>query len=98
MTPLPRMVNYPGLRQIARVTRYREPLKKGPDDAGKGGKDYTGTVHLITSLGEGDASPEELPALNRGHWCGGDMNHRQRGPAPGTAPPTGPRPATSRSR
>ncbi len=24
MTPLPRMLNYPGVRQVARVTRHRE--------------------------------------------------------------------------
>ncbi len=38
----------------AGVTRCREPLKKGPDDAGTGEKDYTETTCLITSL---DAGP-----------------------------------------
>jgi len=70
MTPLPRMVNHPGVRQAARVTRHRETVKTGEASAG--------TAYLITSLGEGDASPEELLALNRGHWCVENMNHRQR--------------------
>ena len=78
LTPPGGLVNYPGVRQIARVTRYREPLKKGPDDAGKGEKDYTETVYLITSLDAGAASPEELLRLNRGHWSVENLNHRQR--------------------
>ena len=38
LTPPKGLVNYPGVRQVARVTRYREPLKKGPDDVGRGGR------------------------------------------------------------
>ena len=72
------MVNYPGVRQIARVTRYREPVKKGHDDAGKSAKDDTNTVYLITSLDAGTVSPEELLRLNRGHWSVENLNHRQR--------------------
>ncbi|MYF28809.1 MAG: hypothetical protein F4169_08075 [Gammaproteobacteria bacterium] len=72
------MVNYPGVSHITRVTRYREPLKKGPEDAGKGEKDYTETVYLITSLDAGAASLEELLRLNRGHWAMENLNHRQR--------------------
>ena len=78
LTPPDGLVNYPGVRQIARVTRYREPLRKGPDDAGKGEKDYLETVYLITSLDAGAASPEELLRLNRGHWAVENLNHRQR--------------------
>ena len=78
LTPPHGLVNYPGVRQIARVTRYREPLNKGPDDAGKGEKDYTETVYLITSLDAGAASPQELLRLNRGHWTVENLNHRQR--------------------
>lgn len=29
LTPLKRLINYPGVNQIARVRRYREPLRKG---------------------------------------------------------------------
>ena len=78
LTPPKGLVNYPGVSQIARVTRYREPLKKGPDDAGKGERDYTEAVYLITSLDAGAASPEELLRLNRGHWAVENLNHRQR--------------------
>ena len=58
--------------------RYREPLKKGPDDAGKGERDCTETVYLITSLDAGAASPEELLRLNRGHWAVESLNRRHR--------------------
>ncbi|MDE0522543.1 MAG: hypothetical protein OXH79_11360, partial [Boseongicola sp.] len=78
LTPPKGLVNYPGVSQIARVTRCREPLKKGPDDTGKGERDYTETVCLITSLDAGAASPEELRRLNRGHWAVENLNHRQR--------------------
>ena len=78
LTPPKGLVNYPGISQIARVTRYREPLKKGPDDAGKGEGDHTETVYLITSLDADAASPEELLRLNRGHWAVENLNHRQR--------------------
>ena len=78
LTPPHGLVNYPGVRQLARVTRYREPLNKGPDDAAKGEKDYTETVYLITSLDAGAASPQELLRLNRGHWAVENLNHRQR--------------------
>ena len=78
LTPPGGLVNYPGVRQIARVTRYRKPLKKGPNDAGKSKKDNTNTVYLITFLDAGAASPEELLRLNRGHWSVENLNHRQR--------------------
>ena len=74
LTPPDGLVNYPGVRQIARVTRCREPLKKGPGDAGK---DHTETVHLITSLDAAAASPEELLRLKRGHWAAENLNRRQ---------------------
>ena len=78
LTPPHGLVNYPGVRQIARVTRYREPLNKSPDDTGKGENDYTETVYLITSLDAGAASAQELLRLNRGHWAVENLNHRQR--------------------
>ena len=70
MTPLPRMVNYPGVSQVARVTRHREAVKTGEASAG--------TAYLITSLDADRASPEEPLALNRGHRCVENLNHRQR--------------------
>ena len=79
MTPLKGALNYPGVSQIARIIRYREPLKKDRDDFGKGEKDYTESVYLITSLDAGAASPEQLIRLNRGHWAAENLNHRQRG-------------------
>ena len=78
LTPPKGLVNNPGVSQIARVTRDREPPRKGPDDAGKGEKDHAETVYLITSLDARAASPEELLRLNRGHWSVKNLNHRQR--------------------
>ena len=81
MTPIRGAINYPGVSQIARVTRYRETLKKNADDdAGKDGtgKDHTETDCIITSLDAGAASPEEPLRLNRRHWTVENLNHRQR--------------------
>ena len=75
MTPPKGLVNYPGVRQIARVTRYREPLGKAARDAGGS---HTETAYPITSPGAEKASPEEPLALNRGHWAVENPNHRQR--------------------
>ncbi len=75
LTPLKRLINYPGVSQIARITRYREPLKKDGDD---GGNDCTEIAYVITSLDAEAASPEELLKLNRGHWSVENLNHRQR--------------------
>ncbi len=76
MTPLKGTINYPGVSQVARVTRYREPLKKhaGAQD----GKDHVETAYLITSLDARAASPADLLRLNRGHWAVENLNHRQR--------------------
>jgi hypothetical protein len=52
-------LDWPGLTQIARLTRTREI----------GGKVSTETVYLITSLPLAEASPERLLALNRAHWA-----------------------------
>ncbi len=67
MTPLKGTTNDPGVSQVARVTRYREPLKKhaGAQD----GKDHVETAYLITSLDARAASPADLLRLNRGHWA-----------------------------
>ena len=76
MTPLKGAVNYPGVSQVARVIRYREPLKK--DAGAEDGKDHIETAYLITSLDAKAASPEDLLRLNRGHWTVENLNHRQR--------------------
>jgi hypothetical protein len=51
-------LDWPGLKQIARLERTREI----------GGKVSVETVYLITSLPVAEASPERLLALNRAHW------------------------------
>ena len=75
MAPPKGLASHPGVRQAARVTRHREPLKRGPGDAGK---DHTGTACPITSPGAGKASPEGPPTPDRGHWAAENLNHRQR--------------------
>ena len=76
MTPLKGAINYPGVSQIARITRYREVLKT--DVAGADEEDRTTTAYLITSLDADRASPEELLRLNRRHWSVENLNHRVR--------------------
>ena len=78
MTPLPGMVNYPAVRQIARVVRHRERLGPAAD-----GTSSAEEAFLLTSLGAGRASPAELLALNRGHWAVENNNHRVRDTALG---------------
>ncbi|MEW5964947.1 MAG: ISAs1 family transposase [Pseudomonadota bacterium] len=51
-------LDWPGLAQIARLTRYRKT----------GGKISSETVYLITSLPAAEAGPERLLALSRAHW------------------------------
>ena len=51
-------LDWPGLKQIARLTRTREI----------GGKTSIETVYLITSLPAAEAPPERLLDLNRAHW------------------------------
>lgn len=51
-------LDWPGLAQIARLTRTRET----------NGKVSTEMVYLITSLPVTDAPPARLLALNRAHW------------------------------
>ncbi len=52
LVPLDGLINYPGVRQVARITRYREPWKKGSGDAGKEGSGDAGKE------GSGDAGKE----------------------------------------
>ncbi len=79
LTPLKDVVNYAGVSQIACVTRYREPLKKDPDDDPAGTSHHTETACIITSLDAGQASPKRLLPLNRGHGPVENRNHHQRG-------------------
>ncbi|MGH8653670.1 MAG: ISAs1 family transposase [Gammaproteobacteria bacterium] len=53
-------LDFPYVRQVARVTRQRLSVKEG---------ETTETVYLITSLAEERADPKRLLALNRGHWA-----------------------------
>ena len=73
MTPLPGTVNYPGVRQIARVRRHRQRLGPSVDGAAS-----VETAYLITSLDAQAAPPTDLLALNRGHWAVENGNHRVR--------------------
>lgn len=52
-------LDWPGLAQIARLTRTREIA----------GRVSTETVYLVTSLPATQASPDRLLALNRAHWA-----------------------------
>ena len=94
LTPGPGTVTWPGIRQVARVRRWRESVL--PGDAGKSSIE---TACPITSLGAEVASPRELLALNRGHWavespttaCATRFpTGTPAGPAPGTVRPTAP--------
>lgn len=51
-------LGWPGLAQIARLTRMRRT----------GDKISSETVYLITSLTSAEAGPERLLALSRAHW------------------------------
>ncbi len=61
-------LDWPGLAQIARLTRTRE----------SGGKTVTETVYLVTSLPTTEASPERLLALNRAYWAIENKLHHAR--------------------
>ncbi len=65
------LVDFPDVRQIARVTRYREVLKDSTEPGNE-------TVCLITSLDSATASAADLLALNRGHSEVESNNHRRR--------------------
>ena len=51
----------PGRRQAFRIVRERQVVRTG--------KTSVQTVFGLSSLGPERAGPEELPALNRGHWA-----------------------------
>ncbi len=85
-TPPAGLIHYPGLQQVARITRYREPLKPilsvpNPDHSDQkdtGSSNYTETVYILTSLDADTAAPEDLLRYNRGHWSVENRNHRHR--------------------
>ena len=72
LTPLPRLINYPHVAQMFRVTRERT-------DARRNGTGETSIEHAygITSAPAERASPEQLLAWNRGHWSV-EVNHHIR--------------------
>ena len=51
----------PGRRQAFRIVREQQVVRTG--------KTSVQTVSGLSSLGPERAGPEELPALNRGHWA-----------------------------
>lgn len=59
-TALNDFVDFPYVAQVARIERTRRQVSSG--------KLETEVVYLVTSLSAGEASPERLLALNRGHW------------------------------
>ncbi len=68
MTPLKGAINHPGVGQVARIARCREPLKT---DAGAGdGKDRIETDCPVTSLDAKAASPGDplRPTAAIGQW------------------------------
>ena len=85
-TPPAGLITYPSLRQIARITRYREPLKPlpsvphpdTPEQKDKGPSNPTETTTIITSLDAETASPEDLLRYNRGHGSVDNRHHRHR--------------------
>ena len=72
MTPLPRLINYPHVAQIFRITRQRTDARSDGD-----GDTTTEHVYGITSVPAHRATPEQLLAWNRGHWAV-EVNHHVR--------------------
>ena len=53
-------LDFPHVRQVARLTRYRTSAKTG--------KRSRETVYVITDLSSAQAGPQEIGAFVRGHW------------------------------
>ena len=70
LRPIPRLINYPHVRQVFRITRHRYTVKTG-----EGSSEY---AYGLTSLSPEQAGPERRLALNRGHWTVENQNHRHR--------------------
>ena len=72
LTPLPRLLNYPHVAQIFRITRERTDARRNGT-----GKTTIEHVYGLTSVPADCASPEQLLAWNRGHWAV-EVNHNIR--------------------
>lgn len=70
ITPLSGAFDWPHIRQVYRVRRYRERL--GTDGADEG---QTTISYGMTSVPEDEASPERLLEWDRGHWTIENRNH-----------------------
>ncbi|MBP8985096.1 MAG: ISAs1 family transposase [Syntrophobacterales bacterium] len=66
-TDLNDYVDFPYCGQVACIERHTEYLKSG--------KTRSEIAYLITSLSPQKATPEQLLALNRGHWSIENKNH-----------------------
>ena len=76
-------LNFPHAAQALRITRQTRPLP--------GGKWRTVTVHAVTSLAFGQATPAELAGWIRGHWQIEALHHiRATSPTPRTPPRSAP--------
>ncbi len=64
LTPHPRLINYPHVDRIFRVTRERTDARRNGTGETAGGHAYG-----ITSAPAERASPQDLLAWNRGHWA-----------------------------
>ena len=70
MTPLEGMVNYPHVKQIFRITRWRHNMKTGDES--------TTVCFGMTSVSHKEASPQQVLEWNRGHWGVENLVHRTR--------------------
>jgi predicted transposase YbfD/YdcC len=69
--------DWPSVKQICRVTRFRQRMKNCEwEDPG------IEVAYLITSLAASEASPEALLRANRGHWAI-EIMHRNKDVIPG---------------
>ena len=72
MTPLPRLINYPHVAQIFRITRERTDTRRNGT-----GQTTSTPAYGITSVPAQRATPQQLLAWNRGHWSV-EVNHHIR--------------------
>ena len=72
LTPPPRLLNYPHVSQIFRITRKRTDARHH-----RTANTSTETAYGITSVPASRATPRQLLAYNRGHWSV-EVNHHIR--------------------
>ena len=72
LTPPQRLINYPHVAQVFRITRQRTDARQGRD-----GATTTEHVYGFTSAPAPRATPQQLLAWNRGHWAV-EVNHHIR--------------------